>query len=210
MLQRTIMVLKPDGDPLAKGGAPVYLVSWYTGDLAGTSLVEGTAPTGTDVVLDRATAESQDIAIGDSLTYLTDTGRHTATVSGIVDTKSGGFGGATIVLTDAANAAAVTGAIGPDGEGVVDMIDIAVTDGTDRDTVQQAVEELLPPGIEVITQETLREESNASVNSFIGPLSTGLLIFAFITAFISAFLINNVFAITIGQRLANWRCCDRR
>ena len=33
------------------------------------------------------------------------------------------------------------------------------------------------------------------------PFGTGLLIFAFITAFVSAFLINNVFAITIGQRL---------
>ena len=45
------------------------------------------------------------------------------------------------------------------------------------------------------------DESNDSVNEFIGPLGTGLLIFAFITAFVSAFLINNVFAITIGQRL---------
>ena len=45
------------------------------------------------------------------------------------------------------------------------------------------------------------EESNDSVDKFIGPFGTGLLIFAFITAFVSAFLINNVFAITIGQRL---------
>ena len=41
----------------------------------------------------------------------------------------------------------------------------------------------------------------SAVDSFIGPFGTGLLIFAFITAFVSAFLINNVFAITIGQRL---------
>ena len=45
------------------------------------------------------------------------------------------------------------------------------------------------------------DESNSSVGEFIGPIGTGLLIFAFITAFVSAFLINNVFAITIGQRL---------
>lgn len=196
VLQRTILVLTADGEPLTKGGAPTYLVTWYTGDLAGTEVVDGVAPTGTEVALDKATADDQGIVIGDTLIYVTDTGRHDAVVAGIVDTASGGFGGATIVLTDAANAAAVLNA-----EGVVDMIDIAVADDADRDAIQQQIEQLIPENLEVVTRETLRDEANASVNSFIGPLSTGLLIFAFITAFISAFLINNVFAITIGQRL---------
>ena len=47
----------------------------------------------------------------------------------------------------------------------------------------------------------LIEESKAAVDQFISAFGNGLLIFAFVTAFVSAFLINNVFQITIGQRL---------
>ena len=47
----------------------------------------------------------------------------------------------------------------------------------------------------------LVEENKADLDVFIDAFQTGLLIFAFITAFVSAFLINNVFQITIGQRL---------
>ena len=82
-----------------------------------------------------------------------------------------------------------------------DAIDIRVAEGEDVATVQQRIAEVLPDNIEVVDQETLIDESNSQVNEFIGPIGTGLLIFAFITAFVSAFLINNVFAITIGQRL---------
>ena len=45
------------------------------------------------------------------------------------------------------------------------------------------------------------EVSRPSLNTIITVFGSGLLAFAFITAFVSAFLINNVFQITIGQRL---------
>ena len=51
-----------------------------------------------------------------------------------------------------------------------------------------------------------RRPPTRSGNEFVGIFGTGLLVFAFITAFVSAFIINNVFQITIGQRLANSRC----
>ena len=60
---------------------------------------------------------------------------------------------------------------------------------------------MLPDGTEVITRDVLIEESEEGLDVFINAFQTGLLIFAFITAFVSAFLINNVFQITIGQRL---------
>ena len=67
--------------------------------------------------------------------------------------------------------------------------------------MQQRIADVLPANTEVVDRETLVDESNDQVGEFIGPFGTGLLIFAFITAFVSAFLINNVFQITIGQRL---------
>ena len=64
-----------------------------------------------------------------------------------------------------------------------------------------SVEEVLPDGTEVVDRETIIEEAKAGLDQFITAFGSGLLVFAFVTAFVSAFLINNVFQITIGQRL---------
>ena len=76
-----------------------------------------------------------------------------------------------------------------------------IVDGADVATVQTAIEEVLPPQIEIVTGEEVAQETADDVNQFVDVFGTGLLIFAFITAFVSAFIINNVFQITIGQRL---------
>ena len=60
---------------------------------------------------------------------------------------------------------------------------------------------MLPPGTEVITGQQLIDESKSQLDTIIGTFRNVLLGFAFVTAFVSAFLINNVFQITIGQRL---------
>ena len=67
--------------------------------------------------------------------------------------------------------------------------------------MQSAIEQVLPPRTEVVTGEQVSEEASDSINEIISIFGTGLLIFAFITAFVAAFIINNVFGITIGQRL---------
>ena len=67
--------------------------------------------------------------------------------------------------------------------------------------MQAAIEDVLPPRTEVVTGEQVGEEASDSINEIISIFGTGLLIFAFITAFVAAFIINNVFGITIGQRL---------
>ena len=67
--------------------------------------------------------------------------------------------------------------------------------------MQAAIEEVLPPRTEVVTGEQVGEEASDSINEIISIFGTGLLIFAFVTAFVAAFIINNVFGITIGQRL---------
>ena len=53
----------------------------------------------------------------------------------------------------------------------------------------------------MITRQELIDESKSQLDTIIGTFRNVLLGFAFVTAFVSAFLINNVFQITIGQRL---------
>ena len=198
-LQRSAQIIDADGEAVTTGGAPMFGASWDGTDPGSTiELREGAAPSGPDqVAIDKNTADHNDLEIGDPIDIITATGPHTFTLTGTVGLgDSDAFGGATFALWDPATAAEVLGA-----EGVYDSIDIRVAEGQDVAAVQQQIAEVLPDNTEVVDQQTLIDEANDDVNEFIGPFGTGLLIFAFITAFVSAFLINNVFAITIGQRL---------
>ena len=199
VLQRTAQIIDEQGEAVTTGGAPMFGASWDSTDPDETiRLLDGEAPVGGDqMALDKNTADHNDLEVGDQVDVVTTTGRHTFTLAATVGLgNSDGFGGATFALWDPPTAAAILGA-----EGEFDAIDIRVADGEDIAAVQQQIAEVLPANTEVVDQETLVDESNSSVGEFIGPIGTGLLIFAFITAFVSAFLINNVFAITIGQRL---------
>ena len=74
----------------------------------------------------------QDLDVGDEVTYLTDTGQHTGTLTGTVglgDTDS--FGGASIIALDLDTA---MDQFGTDGK--VDAIDIAFVEGADAAAVQ--------------------------------------------------------------------------
>ena len=199
-LQRYAQFVDQNGEPVTTQGAPLLGVAW-TGDqsLSGLEIKdEGRPPSGPDeVAMDKITADLQDFVVGDRIQVLTDTGTHEFTITALVGIgNSDGFSGATLAAWDVPTAQDVLGA-----PGEFDGVDLQVVEGADVDTVAAAIEEVLPPRTEVVTRDVLIDESNADVDGFIGPFGTGLLVFAFITAFVSAFLINNVFAITIGQRL---------
>jgi putative ABC transport system permease protein len=128
---------------------------------------------------------------------ITDTGTYPMTVTtlvGLGDTD--GFAGATLAAFDPATADKVLGA-----NGTYDSINVKVDQGVDPATVIPKINEVLPQGTEVVTRQVVIDENKQALDSIITAFGTGLLIFAFITAFVSAFLINNVFQITIGQRL---------
>jgi putative ABC transport system permease protein len=199
-LFRYAQLVDKDGEAVSTQGAPTFGVSWTgPGGLAGLQIKdEGTAPSGPDeVAIDKASADREDFSAGDTITVLTDTGSHEFTITALVGLgDSDGFAGATLAAWDPATAADVLGA----GD-QVDAIDVAVEDGANAATVQRRIEQILPAGTEVVTRDVLIAENKEDVDTFISAFGNGLLGFAFVTAFVSAFLINNVFAISIGQRL---------
>ena len=199
ILQRYAQLLDADGEAISPPGGPTFGVSWEGDDgLQGVTVKEGRAPRGPDeLAIDKATADTEGFAVGDTVSYLTDVGTFEGTITGTVGLGSAdSFGGAQLVALDLDTALVHFGA-----EDKVDAIDIAVDEGVEVATVQQAIEEILPPQTEVVTGEEVAQETADNVNQFVDVFGTGLLIFAFITAFVSAFIINNVFQITIGQRL---------
>ncbi len=198
-LQRFAQLIGPDGDVITPAGGPTLGVSWIADDgIQGITIKEGRPPQGPgELAIDKATADSENFAVGDTVSYLTDVGTFQGSITATVGLGSGdSFGGAQLVALDLDTALVNFGA-----DGNVDAIDIAVADGADVAAVQRAIEEILPPQTEVVTGEEVAQETADQVNQFVNVFGTGLLVFAFITAFVSAFIINNVFQITIGQRL---------
>jgi putative ABC transport system permease protein len=198
-VNRPVVLLDNEGEAVDTGGAPSIAVTWdgNTADSAFEVRDGRAAASETEVALGKATAEDAGLEIGGTVEMLSVAGRHTLEIVGFVGVgDTDGFGGASVSVITPDAAATVLGA-----DGVYDGIDLQIADGADLATVQADLETALPDNLEVVTRDTLNDEALDGVNSFIGPLSTGLLVFAFITAFVSAFLINNVFAITIGQRL---------
>ncbi|MGD9705739.1 MAG: ABC transporter permease [Acidimicrobiia bacterium] len=198
-LSRYAQIVDADGDIITTQGAPTLGVSWSgPNGLSGVTLREGSAPNGAgQVAIDAATADRADFTIGDTVTVITDSGTRQFELVGLIglgDAK--GFAGATLAAFDDATAQEVL-----DSKGFFDTIDIGVAEGADPAQVQAAVAAALPERTEVITGQQVADEASDSVNQFIGIFGNGLLAFAFVTAFVSAFIINNVFAITIGQRL---------
>ena len=199
ILQRFAQLLDSDGEVITPAGGPTLGVSWEGDDgLQGVTIKEGRAPSGPDeLAIDKATADTENFEVGDTVAYLTDVGTFEGTITATVGLGSAdSFGGAQLVALDLDTALVNFGA-----DGKVDAVDIAVVDGADVATVQSAIEEILPPQTEIDTGEEVAQETADDVNQFVDVFGTGLLIFAFITAFVSAFIINNVFQITIGQRL---------
>lgn len=199
VLQRFAQLLDADGGVVTPAGGPTLGFSWE-GDssIAGVTIKEGRPPVGPDeLAIDKASSDSQNFAVGDTVAYLTDAGRFEGTITATIGLGSAdSFGGAQVVALDLETALDHFGA-----EGKVDAIDMQLADDADIEAVQREIESILPPQTEVVTGAQVAEETADAVNQFVDVFGTGLLIFAFITAFVSAFIINNVFQITIGQRL---------
>ena len=196
---RFAQMLDKDGDPVVTQGAPTLGVSWNPDSgLTGIVVKEGRAPQGlTEVAIDKATADRVGYEVGDTIGVILRDGQQEFTIVGLVGLgESDGFVGATTVVWDPESAAAIL-----DDDNTVDTIDIKLAEGADVEQVRSAVQQVLPERTEVITGDELADEIKDQVGDIISIFGTGLLVFALITAFVAAFVINNVYGITISQRL---------
>lgn len=196
---RYAQMLDKDGKPVTTQGAPTLGVSWDPDSgLSGVVLKDGRAPRDLDeVAIDKATADRVGYEVGDTIRVVLTNGQENFTIVGLVGLgNSDGFVGATTVVWDPVSAATWL-----DTENTVDTIDIKLADGADIDTVQAAIADVIPDRTEVITGEQLGDETKDQVGEIVSIFGTGLLIFALITALVAAFVINNIYNISISQRL---------
>ena len=150
------------------------------------------------MAIDKATADREDFAVGDTIQVITDTGTYPFTITALVGLgDSDGFAGATLAAWDVADGAA--GARAPTTSSTASTS--PSTRAPTRRRCRRGSRRCCRRAPRSITREELIDESKSQLDTIIGAFGNVLLGFAFVTAFVSAFLINNVFQITIGQRL---------
>ena len=186
-------------DGNAVGGAGSALGFSFDPDrsLSAVRLVAGTAPTtAEDVVMDRGTAAKYHFKVGDRVEVLTGTAPRMFMISGIVtfgtadDLAGGTLAGFSLPVAQALF----------NTRGFYDTISVLAKPGADDIALQRAIAKVLPPGVEVVSGQTVANELSSAVSTALSPLSQALLAFALIALFVGAFTIFNTFSITVGQR----------
>lgn len=188
-----------DGKAISTGGAPTIGVSFDQDQrVSALRLTEGRPPTTPhDVVMDLGTAQKYDFKVGQTVKILLPNAPPADfTISGIARFgTANNLAGATLAAFDLPTAQAILGDVGK-----VDAINVVTAPGANKAQVQHAIAGVLPHGVEVVTGQTVVNESTSAINKALGFFNTALLVFAFIALFVGGFTILNTFSIIVGQR----------
>jgi len=196
-------LLAKDGTLVGGTGAPTLAFNYTaTPNMDGDSaliLQDGHWPEQPDeIVLDEGAAENGDYHVGDEVNLLAPFGTTDlkATLVGIAEFNGGGTAGATLVVFNTAGAQQIF--LG--GRDVFTSISLTAADGVSQKELADAAEGVLPDGFEAVTGDTVVEESETAIGSFLGIFTTILLAFAIIAVVVGGFIIVNTFTILIAQR----------
>ena len=187
-----------DGKAIVYGGAPNLGFSISRGDspFNPLTLVEGSWPGPNEVVIDRATADKEDFAVGDTVGVQAVGPAEELRISGLVSFGSvATIGGATLAGFDLVTAQRLF-----DREGKLDEIAVAGEPGVEDEELAASLEDVLPEGTQVRTGGEQAAEDAAETNEFIDIFRIFLLVFAAVALFVGSFVIANSLSITIAQR----------
>jgi putative ABC transport system permease protein len=197
-VQGYAQLIAPDGKAIANGSSPTLGMN-YDPDKRDPvlNIVQGGPPvTASDVVVDAATAQKYGFRVGQRVRILFVGPSRTFTISGIVQFGTAGtLAGATLAGFSLPTAQAVL-----DETGELNYVNVIADPGADKATVQRDIAKVLPPGVEVVTGQTVVDENTNAVDQSLSFFNDALLVFAFISLFVGAFTIYNTFSIIVGQR----------
>jgi putative ABC transport system permease protein len=185
------------GEVVRPTGPPVFTGSWDgPSPVSSFRLLEGSAPSGQQVVLDPVQAEAGGFAVGDEITISLPIGEpEQFTLAGTIDFGEGGTGGAYFILFDLPTAQRIL-----DLEGLVDSVVVSAADGVSPEQLVAAITPVLPDNLEAVTGAVVIGEQQEQFGSFISIFGNVLLGFAVVVLFVSTFIIHNTFATLVGQR----------
>jgi putative ABC transport system permease protein len=193
-------VVGADGDAIGDPGqgAPTFGTNFETTRLNPWTLTEGSrAPGPGELLIDQGTAEKGDLAIGDMVSVITQTGVHQFPLVGTVRFGSiDSPGGASVSLFDLATAQEAL--LGTSDE--IDAILVDAQPGISETEMTERIEAVLPEGFEALTGSELTAETQDVMREALGFITTFLLAFAAIGLVVACFTIYNTFQIIVTQR----------
>ncbi len=173
-------------------------MNWVTvPELNPYTIISGRPPTGPDeIAIDRHTAKTANLQIGDHTTVLSTGEPRPATIVGITRFGNAASPGAlSLVLFDDITAQVVLNA-----PGQVDAFAVTARNGVSPDTLVARITPVVGASNEVISGATLTKEHQDQIGKDISQFGMFLTIFALIALFVGAFIINNTFSIIVSQR----------
>jgi putative ABC transport system permease protein len=189
-------LIDPDtGDPIAATGSATIGLSWNP--VSGALEVRSGTPPGPDeIAVDAGTAERFDLQIGQRVGVVLVGPPQTLTLSGTVGIGDlDDFGGGTLTVFEIGKAQEVF-----DREGEFDAIAVAGEEDISAAVLQARIQEVLPRGYEALLGSAVAAETADEIEEGLGFFRTGLLVFAFVSLFVGAFIIFNTFNIIVAQR----------
>ena len=183
---------------LTKGGAPAFVASEVPPRFNSYSTVQGRFPSGpTELAIDEATAQRANLNVGQQM--LVAGGSAPAkryTIVGVVKFGGGAsFGGAGVAVLTLPEAQRVVGE-----RGAFDQIDVAGKPGVTPAALRDRLRVALPRTVDVRTGTEQANHDTAELESNLSFLRTFLLVFAYVSLVVGAFIIFNTFSITVAQR----------
>jgi putative ABC transport system permease protein len=192
-------IVGADGDPLGGNGPPTQAGNWITDDaLNPYDLADGRAPEAPgEVVIDKASAENGDLAVGDETTVRTPDPIPVT----IVGLASFGEADSQGPVTYAAFSTEQAAELFMPGPGEVSSIAVSALPGVSQDELVRRIDVVLPNGVESLTGAELTSEMEDDIQAdFLGFFETFLLVFAGIALVVATFSIYNTFSILVAQR----------
>lgn len=201
IIQGFAQIVGSDGDAIGNPGqgAPTFAMNYTSGPLSPWTLTEGSrAPGPGELVIDAGSADTGNLAIGDDVTVLTQTGPHTFPLVGTAQFGSiDSPGGASVSLFDLATTQQVL--LG--GAGEIDAVMVDAVAGLSEGELVARIAAVLPDEQEVVTGSAITEEAQDLVEEGLGFFNTFLLVFAIVGLVVACFTIFNTFQIIVSQRI---------
>jgi putative ABC transport system permease protein len=190
--------IAPDGKAIENGGSATVGVSYDPDQRVSVLHVVQAGPpvNASDVVMDGTTAQKYGFTVGQRVRILFAGPSRTFTITGIASSaRPATRPGSTLAGFTLPTAQAVL-----NESGELNAINVVTKPGADKATVQRDIARVLPPGVQVVTGQTVVDESTTAIDRSLSFFNIALLVFAFIALFVGAFIIYNTFAIIVGQR----------
>jgi putative ABC transport system permease protein len=189
--------LNAHGKRLTTGSAPAFVASERPKRLESFTAAHGRFPLGpSEVAIDEATAERASLKLGEQMIVAGSAPARHYTIVGILKFAGGqSFGGAGVAVLTLPEAQRVVGE-----PNRYEEIDVAASSGVSPSTLRARIRAVLPHTVEVRTGAQQAAKDTSDLESNLSFLRTFLLVFAYVSLVVGAFIIFNTFSITVAQR----------